>query len=105
MKHIPLLTLLGLAISMAPSAHTQEHAYRPPQGFVPDEKTAIAIAVAVWTPIYGEERIASEKPYTASLADGRWTVIGALPEGWIGGVAEAVIAKEDGRILRVTHGK
>ncbi|MFH1061494.1 MAG: NTF2 fold immunity protein [Candidatus Omnitrophota bacterium] len=28
-----------------------------------------------------------------------------LPEGWIGGVAEAEIAKDDGRIIRISHGK
>jgi hypothetical protein len=26
---------------------------QPKKGYVPDEQTAIAIAVAVWTPIYG----------------------------------------------------
>ena len=30
---------------------------QPQKGYVPDEQTAIAIAVAVWTPIYGREQI------------------------------------------------
>ena len=72
---------------------------------MPDGKTAIAIAVAVWTPIYGEKTIASEKPYTAKLADGKWTVTGSLPKGYVGGVAIAVISKSNGRVLRVSHGK
>jgi len=45
---------------------------KPKAGFVPDEKTAIAIAVAVWTPIYGEKNIQKEKPFKAVLKDGVW---------------------------------
>lgn len=83
----------------------QEHNVRPPQGLVPDAETAIAIAVAVWTPIYGKEKIASEKPYRATLADEKWTATGSLPKGRLGGVAIAVISKADGQILRVSHGR
>src|SRR5437870_913236 len=54
-------------------------------GYVPDEQTAIAIAVAVWTPIYGKAQIESEKPFRATLRNGIWTVGGTLPEGHNGG--------------------
>ena len=82
-----------------------KHNYKPKEGYVPDEETAIQIAVAVWIPIYGEEPIEGEKPYRAKLDNGVWTVEGSLPEGWLGGVAVAEIAKDDGCILRVSHGK
>jgi hypothetical protein len=82
-----------------------KHNYKPKEGYVPDEKTAIRIAVAVWIPIYGEKQIEEEKPYQAKLDKGVWTVEGSLPEGWLGGVAVAEIAKDDGCILRVSHGK
>jgi hypothetical protein len=74
-------------------------------GYVPDAETAIAVAVAVWNPIYGKEQIEKEKPYKASLSNGVWTVEGSLPEGHIGGVAEIDISKDDCKILRVIHGK
>jgi hypothetical protein len=74
-------------------------------GVVPDEATAIKIAVAVWEPIYGAEKIAAEKPFRAILAKGVWTVQGSLPKGWKGGVALAEISKADGRIIRISHGK
>ena len=90
---------------LASPLFAQEHSYRPAQGLVPDAKTAIAIAVAVWSPIYGDRQIASEKPYVARLTDGKWTVTGSLPKGWLGGTAIAVISKSDGQILRVSHGK
>lgn len=96
----PIVFALVCGVSSA-----QEHNVRPPRGLVPDARTAIAIAVAIWTPIYGEKVIAAEKPYVATLEHGQWTVRGSLPEGWMGGVAIAVISKSDGRVLRVSHGK
>jgi hypothetical protein len=81
-------------------------AYKPAGGYVPDAETAIKIAVAVWEPIYGKEHIAEEQPYHATLSNGIWRVTGHLPTGaMLGGVAEAYISKDDGRVLRVTHGK
>jgi len=85
--------------------NSNRHNYKPKDGYVRDEETAISIAVAVWKPIYGKEHIEDEKPYRAKLKNGVWTVTGSLPEGWNGGVAEAEIAKDDGRILRITHGQ
>jgi hypothetical protein len=77
--------------------------FKPKHGYVPDARTAIKIAVAVWEAIYGEEKIAGEKPYRARLTNGVWTVEGSLPAGSVGGVAIAEIAKNDGKILRVIH--
>jgi hypothetical protein len=89
---------------------TVPHNYKPPDGYVADAGTAIKIAVAVWEPIYGADHIAGEKPYQANLTKGVWTVEGSLPEGGVGdvavgGVAVAEIARDDGRVLRVSHGK
>ena len=96
---------LLLACALTSPLSAQEHNVRPPNGLVPDARTAIAIAVAVWTPIYGEKQIASEQPYVATLANGKWSVQGSLPKGTVGGVATAVIAQSDGQVLRVSHGK
>lgn len=88
------------------AAETAKHNVKPKDGYVPDAKTAIKIAVAVWEPIYGEGAIAREKPYHAQLTNGTWIVEGSLPKGMtLGGVAIAGIAKDDGRILRVSHGQ
>jgi hypothetical protein len=83
---------------------SQLHSYIPKEGFVPNDKTAIRIAEAVLSAIYGEDQIAKEQPFAAILKGGVWTVTGHLSTG-NGGVALAEIAKTDGRILRVTHGK
>lgn len=79
--------------------------YKPREGYVPDDQTAISIAIAVWNPIYGKENIEKEKPFKANLKNGVWTVTGSLPEGYDGGTAIAEISKDDGRILRVIHGQ
>ena len=81
-------------------------AFQPPQGYVPDAKTAIRIAVAVLTPIYGEKQVQFEKPYRATLKNGIWTVNGSLPNSFtVGGTAFIQISKKDGRILFVMHTK
>jgi hypothetical protein len=91
--------------SVIAQANPPPHNYKPPQGYVPDAETAIQIALAVWLSIYGKKQIDSEKPYTATLKDGVWTVSGSLPRGdVVGGVAIAEISKQDGTILRVSHG-
>ena len=104
-KSTQIIVVLVLLSGVVFGEDTIEHNVKPKEGYVPDAKTAIAVAVAVWAPIYGEERIAGEKPYQARLTNGVWVVEGSLPEGWLGGVAVAEIARDDGRILRVSHGK
>lgn len=103
---IALCCLPAAAIGQSEPAHS----YTPDNGFVPDSLTAVRIAVAVWAPIYGEAAIRKEEPFHASLKNDIWTVTGFLPAPppgmeSVGGVALAEIAKKDGRIIRVSHGK
>ena|ERR1700674_507888 len=98
-----LLFVVGVLFSPG-RISSQLHSYVPKEGFVPNEQTAIRIAEAVLSPIYGEDQIAKERPFAATLKAGVWTVEGHLSSG-NGGVALAAIARTDGRILRVTHGK
>jgi hypothetical protein len=106
MKKVPrLFIVLFLLAKFTFAGEDSEHNYKPEAGYVPDAKTAIKIAVAVWSPIYGEKHIANEKPYNAVLTNGVWVVQGSLPKDLVGGVAVAEISKDDGKILRVSHGK
>ena len=61
-------------------ADGERHNVKPRDGYVPDAETAIAVAIAVWNPIYGKKQIEEERPYTARLEDGVWTVKGSLPK-------------------------
>ena len=95
-----ILVVIGSAFAVRQDAH-----YRPPEGFVPDSVTAVRIAIAVWSPIYGEERIRAQAPHRATLTGEVWKVTGTLPQNAVGGVASAEIAKQDARVIRVTHGR
>ena len=86
------------------SAAPEKHSYKPEKGYVSDAATAIKIAEAVLIPIYGEKIIDEEKPLKAELKDGIWTVEGTLHSAR-GGVAVIEISKDDGTILRASHGK
>jgi hypothetical protein len=75
----------------------------PAAGYVPDSDTAIAIATAVLTPIYGKTTIDAEKPWKAGLKDGVWTVVGTFNGKGEGGEAIVQIDKRTGAIKFVTH--
>jgi NTF2 fold immunity protein len=98
-------TFLAVVVAVGGGGDGPNHNFVPKDGYVPTKDVAIKIAVAVWEPIYGADKIADEKPYRATLTEGVWTVEGSLPKGAKGGVALAEISKADGRIIRVSHGK
>jgi len=75
------------------------------KGPVVDSETAIAIAVQAWVPVYGKNQIEREKPYTAELKKGIWTVEGSLPYNTPGGVAMALIDQKDGHVIKLMHGE
>jgi hypothetical protein len=100
---VRLLAVCAAALAVAGSA--ERRGYVPEKGFVPNATTAVRIAEAVLGPIYGDEHIAQEEPFTATLKDGTWTVQGHLPAEYKGGVACVEISKSDGRILYVMHGQ
>lgn len=70
---------------------------------VPDEKTAIKIAEAIWLPIYGE-KINNKKPFVATLKDSIWIVSGTVHTEK-GGAPYIEIHKSDCKILKVYHEK
>ena len=90
-------------ILLSSSVQAQQHSYTPPDGFVPDAPTAVKIAEAVLIPIYGADTIERQRPFSAILKDGTWTVSGSTPKGTFGGNAVVEISKTDGRVERVSH--
>jgi hypothetical protein len=72
-------------------------------GMVPDAKTAVAIALAVFKPVFSAETIKKQSPFHAELKGDVWTVYGTVVG--LGGTAEAEISRTDGRIIRIGHGR
>lgn len=81
-----------------------EQMTRPKAGYVPNAETAIAIAKAVWVPIYGKSVLKNE-PVRASLVGDEWIVSGTFQGKGSGGVATARISKSSGCIVEVIHGE
>ena len=100
-----LLLVAGALLATTAASQQPAHSYMPPNGFIPDSLTAVRVAAAILTPIYGQEQIRRELPLVASLSDSTWTVHGSLPGGRAGGVASIQLSKRDARVIRVSHGK
>lgn len=81
------------------------HAYVPKNGFVPDKEMAAKIAELIAKKIYGDARIDAQQPFQAVLNGEVWKVTGTIPPNFLGGTFEVYISKENGEIIRVTHGK
>ena len=86
----------------------------PAGGYVSNEVVAVKIAEAVLIPVYGEEQIASERPFRGTLKNDVWTVDGTLTcsDGkggtthvCVGGTAQVRLSEIDGRILSTVHFK
>jgi len=74
----------------------------------------VKVAEAVLIPVFGKEKIESERPFTAILKNGVWTVAGTrrCPDGkggfttdCVGGAATVQISKQDARIISMIHYK
>ena len=84
---------------------------------VADARTALKIAEPVLVRTYGKQQIDYERPLTAKLEGGIWSVYGTLccPDGkgrrtceegkCVGGVAVLKLRQSDGKILSVMHYK
>ena len=88
--------------------------------YVPDKKTAIRIAEAIWLPIYGTN-IYEKKPFNSKLiGDTIWHIYGSLPKSGykigsngdtisyrmvLGGVPHIYIYKSNAEVLKVYHSK
>ena len=84
---------------------------------VPDAATALSIAEPALIKVYGKRQINYERPLTATLEEGIWSVYGTLccPDRkgqrtceagkCLGGVVALKLRQSDGRILSISHSK
>jgi hypothetical protein len=109
-RQAPIKSILCIAVLLLCTSVLAQSP-QPRNGYVPDEKTAIRIAEAVLSPIYGEDVIVHERPFRATLNGDVWIVTGTLERPKqpgavrVGGVAEIRIDMRTAAILSHTHGK
>jgi NTF2 fold immunity protein len=106
-------TLLAAFALTAVGSHSQNTT----EVRVPDGATALKIAEPALIKTYGKRQIDDERPLTAKLDSGTWTVYGTLccpdrnghrtcEEGkCLGGVAVLKLRQTDGKILSIIHYK
>ncbi len=62
-----IVIILGLIFNSFTQYKPPEVGYKPAQGFVPNETTAIKVAEAIWLPIYGVGIYVSIRPATFNI--------------------------------------
>jgi len=104
---VRILVVAALAVVLATCAAVS-------QNKVTDADTAVKVAEKALVRVYGKKKIESERPFTATLDKGVWTVAGTLhckdengqsTTTCVGGVATAKVSEVDGRVLSVFHTK
>jgi hypothetical protein len=112
-QQLQILFILLICVFTLVSVNLKDNNTVGNTDFVPDEKTAISVAEAIWLPIFGES-IYNKKPFIAELKNNIWIVKGTfnLPKQngdsivFIkGGVPYIKIQKTDCKILSVYHTK
>jgi len=74
-------------------------------GFVSTPEIAVQIAEVILKKIYGEKKIERQKPFSINLENDIWIIEGYLEQSYDGGVAYMEIRKDNGKIVKVIHGK
>lgn len=107
MRLIPVIAILLMCLaqgSLADSEPKPAHFYIPEEGVIPDAETAKQVAEVIFNRFYDPTSVQMEKPFNVHLQDGVWIVMGTMPKGLLGGVAEIWINKSDGRVIHLFHG-
>jgi len=95
--------VLNSKLSLADYAEYER--YFPKEGLVPTAEIAVEIADVILSNIFGKENIEEQKPFSINLEGNIWIIDGYLEPGVKGGTAYIEINKENGEILKVSHGK
>ena len=94
----------ALSLVAAQSTAAEFGSQPPAAGWVSNQATAVAIARAVFTSVFGAKMVATEEPLHAARDGSVWHVWGTLHcKDCVGGVMEVMISARDGRIVRLFH--
>ncbi|MDH3069428.1 NTF2 fold immunity protein [Akkermansia sp. N21169] len=68
------------------------------------EKTAVKLAEVILESVYGEN-VLNQRPWNVTDLGESFRIVGTFHGDGVGGVAEIVINKADGKVISYTHGK
>lgn len=106
---IKLLTapILVALFMTTPAQAAPEHNILNQNGYilVQTRAHAEAIAEAHITNVYGKDHAIQQKPYQVHETQSAWEVSGSLKPNKRGGTFFIVINKQNGAVLRLTHGR
>lgn len=104
-----LFAIIAMAVLSAPAV---AQAHTTPK--VPDAAAATRIGEAALTRVYGKKQIEAERPFTAKLKNGVWTVAGTVrckdrkgnpSSTCFGGAGVVQIEQKSGHIVSIAHYK
>ena len=100
--------VFSVLLSMAPSVLATCRPASPGKGVaVSTPEAAVAAAKdawesisskATWVETYKRASVAKFEPYTATLMDGVWYVVGTIPLGYHGRMPKALVCESDGSV-------
>ncbi|WP_426475797.1 NTF2 fold immunity protein [Chryseobacterium balustinum] len=76
-----------------------------PDRVIPDSQTAVNVAENILFKTYGKENIIKQRPYDVNFTDGYYIINGTFPKPTIGGTFLIIINSQDGKVIKLTHGK
>jgi hypothetical protein len=84
----------------------QDHnVIQPNNVIIETPETAIKVAEPILFGIYGEKNITKQRPYKVSDFKDDYVIKGTLDRNSIGGTFLIIIKKNNGKIIKITHGK
>lgn len=101
-----MIGLMMLAVAATGQCAGPVDPYRDAEPVIPSEKPARAIASAYIVNRFGQASLDRQLPLNVTAQADTWTVAGTLPNRRdqisIGGVAQIILCRENGRVLRFT---
>jgi hypothetical protein len=84
---------------------TQHNLVNTRRMLIPDSITVVQVAEPILFKIYGKANITNEQPYETYLINHYWVIMGTLPKEWLGGTFLLILDTQNGRIIKLTHGR
>ncbi|MCS3869649.1 hypothetical protein J3D55_002565 [Chryseobacterium ginsenosidimutans] len=87
------------------TTNKEHNVIQPNNVIIETPETAIRVAEPILFGIYGEKNITEQRPYKVSDFKDYYVIEGTLDRHSMGGTFLIIIKKNNGEIIKITHGK